>query len=646
MAVASELQDEYADGVVLVDLAPVHEAVLVAPTLLQALEIRAVGGRNAWKAILADLRPRHVLLVLDNLEHLLEAASSLGDLLGHCPRLGILATSRAALGLRAEHRYALAPLALPLLPAAGMAEVGEAAAVRLFVARAQAVLPSFALTAGNCAPVAMLCHRLDGLPLAIELAAARIPVLSPAALLARLERRLSLLVTGPRDLPARQQTLRATIDWSYDFLAPDEQALFARLGAFAGRATLPAVEAIANSDDALDVLALLQSLVEKSLVVPVRADEPRFGMLETLREYAREQLQRRGEIERLGQLHASYFLALAEDAAARARPENLDWVDDLEAEHDDLRAALRWFVDRQDPERGWRIGAVLAKLWWWRGYVVEARAQLAALLALPRTSASLATWQRALDTGAEAAFHQGDYPTAQDLYEERLSLARAVGDHAAIVATLNQLGHMLRELGDDRGASERLEEALAEARTRGDRREEAIALDRLGTVAHARADYPLARARYDESLKIGREIGDRLLLAWTPHNLGCLALDEGDVARARPLLVNSLSHWRARRATDGLVHGLAALASLAAAEGRPERAIRLAGAAAGLSEASGCPIVPFYRGRFERWLEQARHSVDQAAADRAWEDGRAMPPELAIAHALGDESESDAKARG
>ena len=382
LQVAETLGDRYPDGVVFVDLAPLRDPGLVASTIARALGVKEAGGRPLLETLITQLRTRRVLLLLDNCEHLLAAAPQVGELLAACCGLTVLATSRAALHLRGEHEVAVPPLALPD-PAQGAdpAALARVAAVALFVERVQAVQPAFQLTAANAPAVAEICRRLDGLPLAIELAAAYSKVLAPPALLAHVERRRLLLTGGTRDAPARQQTLRATIAWSYGLLEAAEQALFGRLAVFVGGCTLEASEAVCTADGALPIDAQrgLAALVDKSLLrVTEGTDaEPRFSMLETIREYALEQLAASGQAETLRRQHAAYFLALAEAIVPQLiEPQEARWLARLEEEHDNLRAALQWFVDHDETEKAARLAAALRWFWDTHGHVgaMEGRA--------------------------------------------------------------------------------------------------------------------------------------------------------------------------------------------------------------------------------------------------------------------------------
>jgi len=395
LAAAERLLDLFADGVFFVALAPVTDPDQVAPVIAGALGLREEGGRSVGESLRAHLRARHMLLVLDNFEHVATAAVLVVDLLTACPRLTVLVTSRAPLHVRGEQTFAVSPLALPDATHPPPADaLTQYSAIELFLQRARAHAPDFELTVANAPAVAAICRHLDGLPLAIELAASRIALLPPQALLARLERRLSLLIAGAHDLPRRQRTLRAAIAWSYDLLAADERALFARLGIFVGGCTLEAAEAVCRAacgaagdrrDTELDGLA---SLMDKSLLRMAAAGqgEPRFGMLETIREYALERLAARGDEEESRRRHAGYYLALAEAAEPELTgPTQGMWLERLEHEGDNLRAALRWTRESGEIETGLRLAGALWRFWYTRGYQREGRGWLEGLLALAAT---------------------------------------------------------------------------------------------------------------------------------------------------------------------------------------------------------------------------------------------------------------------
>jgi poly(hydroxyalkanoate) depolymerase family esterase len=423
LEVAHALRDQFADGAVFVSLAPISDPAVVASAIAETLEVQEASGQPLAERLKVSLRGKHLLLVLDNFEQVLAAAPLLADLLARCPQLTVLVTSRAALHLRGEHEVPVPPLALPdlrCLP--DLTALAQYPAVALFVQRAQAVKLDFQLSSANAPAVAAICVRLDGLPLALELAAARVRMLPPHALLTRLSDRLKLLTGGPRDVPARQQTLRATLDWSYGLLDADEQVLFARLGVFVGGAALEAIEAVCDpqGDLPLDTLDGIESLLDKNLL---RRDEgvggePRFGMLETIHEYARERLEASGERERLRQQHATYYLALAEATeAAVTEPEGAAWLARLEAERDNLRAVLGWARERGDEELGLRLAGVLCRP---GGCICEGRRWLEALLAKGDT-APTEIQVRALLADGNLACYRADLQHARARGEESLT---------------------------------------------------------------------------------------------------------------------------------------------------------------------------------------------------------------------------------
>ena len=598
LQVAAEVIEAFPDGVFFVNLAPITDPTLVLPTIAQTLGVVDAGGSPLHETLAEVLREKQLLLVLDNFEQVLDAAVVVSAVLAACPRLRALATSRAALHVRGEREVPVPPLAvpdprsLPPLPALPQYE-----AVRLFIARAQDVKPDFAVTNENARAVAEICARLDGLPLAIELAAARIRLLPPQALLARLSRRLALLTGGARDLPDRQQTLRAAIDWSYHLLTPTEQTLFARLAVFVGGGTLDAIEAICNTDGTLDVLEGVESLVAKNLLRPEdgTAGEPRFGMLETIHEYARERLEESGAAEEL-RWHAAYYLSLAEMVEPQlVGPEQGRWMARLEAEHGNLRAVLSWSRATDATETGLRLAGALWRFWWVRGYLNEGRAWLEDLLA---RSGEVATAMRAkaLRGAGVLAWVQGNYGRATALFEEALALHRDLGDRRGIATALGNLGAVARYQGDYRRATTLYEEALARVRDLGDTHGIAIGLSSLGAVAWVQGDHRRATAQLAEALVLSQAVGDK-----TWNTAICLEV----------------------------------LAGVACAQGQPERATRLCAAAAALRTATGTPLDRFDRTTYDSIVAAAQEALDDDAFAAAWAVGQALPLEQAIAEALG-----------
>jgi predicted ATPase/transcriptional regulator with XRE-family HTH domain len=488
VAAAERLTVAYPDGVVFVDLAPLHDARLVPATIARVLGVRESGGRSARELVLEHLHGRHLLLLLDNFEHLLPAAPLVPELLQRCPHVAVLVTSRTALRVQGERRFAVAPLATPSAEA-DTAELAVSAspAVRLFVERAQAVAADVGLDAQTAPAIAEICRRLDGMPLAIELAAARAGLLRPPALLRRLERRLPLLTGGAADLPERQQTLRTTLAWSHELLGPGEQAVFRRLAVFAGGWTLEAAEAVCADAElpAEAVLDHLEVLVDSSLVrrLDAAGGEPRFGMLETVREYAEEQLVGSNEAEASRARHRDWCLRLVADAAPRWQ--DSQQVADLDRERDNLRAALRWTLDTRDVEAALRLAIGCWPLWYVRGRYAEGRAWLADVLGLATPPDQAALRSRALAHAGHLAYCEGDADAAERLLREALATAEAAGDPHSIGIAAQFLGNVSKLRGKLTEAERQYERALALARRGGNRTLEILA---VGSIAMLRLE--------------------------------------------------------------------------------------------------------------------------------------------------------------
>jgi predicted ATPase/DNA-binding CsgD family transcriptional regulator/transcriptional regulator with XRE-family HTH domain len=648
LAVVAELASGYADGAALVELAPVADPSLVASTVAQELGVRS-GGEPPQVALARVLRARHALLLLDNFEHLLAAAPLVADLLAACPEVAVLATSRVRLRLRGEREFEVPPLALPdadrLPPVDSLAAVG---AVRLFVERARDAKPAFALTAANAPAVAEVCFRLDGLPLALELAAARVKVLPPAALLARLERRLPLLTGGARDQPERLQTMRGAIAWSHDFLSPEEQALFRRLAVFAGGCTLKAAESVGgggitgteaaadgSSSSAPSVLDGLTSLVENHLL---RAEdetdgEPRFGMLETIREFGIEQLDASPEAERTRARHASWFLAFAEALRPRIEgPEGKAVLDRLEAEHANLRAALAWAVALGETVLGLRLAGALWKFWFVHGHRCEGRAWLERVLALggdqPPDLRS-----EVLYAAGSFARDQGDLARSRACAEEMLAHSRAGGDTRRTGNAIFLLGQLDHLEGDRARAQERYEASLALYRDLGYTHGMAMMLAYIAGVARDRGAYGRAVALDEEALALWQARGDEWGTAIALQGLSTSARLQGDLARAAGLLQQALARYAALRDPAYAAVCVEELASIAGLMRRPEQAARLFGAAEGLREVVGAPLTAWQRERHEGSVAAARAALGGPAYAAAWAAGRALSLEEVVAEA-------------
>jgi predicted ATPase/transcriptional regulator with XRE-family HTH domain/tetratricopeptide (TPR) repeat protein len=568
LAIAGELAGDFRDGVGWVELAPLRDPGLVATAIAQALGVRESGDRPLTELLASYLAERRLLLVLDNLEHLLPAVPLIATLLAASADLAILATSRARLHLRGEVDIPVAPLAVPgaIGGARPMREgLAGVAAVRLFLERAAEVRPGFMLTEENAPAVAEICRRLDGLPLAIELAAVRVRVLSPAALLTRLEHRLPFLTGGARDLPRRQQTMGDTIAWSHDLLSSEEQALFRRVAVFSGGFTLEAAEWVSgvgsrvpgkapaphlSSSDtrhpAPGTLDLIASLVDQSLVRPVEGcgDEPRFTMLETIREYGLIRLSERGEAEDVRRAHAGYCLALAERAESELTgPAQAEWLDRLEAEHANVRSALDWCFGGDETDMAVRLVGAPWHFWQVRGHVGEGRAWAETAVARGNTEPTLAR-ARALRAAGLLAEYHGDYGQAVARHEAAAAVWRVLGDERNLARTLDHLGNCAHDQGDFARAARLHEEALALARKAGDTRGIASALGNLGIMAIHIDQLETARLRLEEALTLLRALDHAHGVAHALSNLGVVAMREGDMERAMPLLAEALGAWR------------------------------------------------------------------------------------------------------
>lgn len=583
--VAAQLRGDFADGVFFVALAPLHDPAQVLPTIAATLGVTPAGAQPLSARLQDYLREKQLLLVLDNFEHLLAAASQVGDLLA-APRLKIVVTSREALRLAGEQRYAVPPLPLPR-----PAEPPDAAispAVQLFVERAQAVDPTFQWTPANAAHLGEICCRLDGLPLALELAAARSLLLPPAALLARLQHRLPLLTGGTVDQPARQQTLRAAIAWSYDLLDGAEQQLFRSLAVFSGGGTLAAVEALglAAPPTGLDPLVGVEALLNKSLLRrwTDETGEPRYGMLETIQEYAAEQLAAQGEDAARRECHAAYFLAVAEAASPRLRRADGGLARArLLADQANLDAALAWVLNRaaaDDPSAGrqaLRLAGALADFWEMQGLYSAGRARLEAALAQPvgpPDGESRRLRARVLLGAGTMARSLGDYPAARAFLAESQQLYEQLGAPAGVGLGYNQLALISLHTGEREQAAQQLHEALALLQGAEQQAGLSRALGNLGAVASSGGDIATAQARFSEALTIQRQLGDERGIATSLNNLGYMIYLQGGLAAAQPLLEESLALFTELGDTAGRARVLATLGDWAARRGDRELAAR------------------------------------------------------------------------
>ncbi len=582
LQVAAELGNGFEDGVYFVNLAPLSDSNLVASAIAQTLGVRESGGQSVAESLKEYVRGKRLLLLLDSFEQLIAAAPLVADLLAVSLSLQVLVTSRERLHLRGEHEFPVPPLALPdpnRLPP--VEQLPQYAAVELFLQCALAVKPGFAITNQNAPAVAEICVRLDGLPLAIELAAARCKLLSPQAIRARLGRRLTLLTSGARDLPARHQTLRDAMAWSHDLLDEKDKVLFRRLSVFASSFELPAVEPVCYTPDLEgDVLDRLASLVDKSLLRKVEETdaEPRFAMLETIREYASEQLEQSGERETLRRKQAQYYLALTERAEPQLKgADQTVWLERLEQELGNIRTVLQWAEQTGEVETGLRIAAALNRFWHVRGYLSEGRDWLEKYVALTASAGAdlAAVRANALGGLGMLVLYQCDYAQARSLHQQALALRRELGDKPGIAACLNNLGFVVQRQCEYELAAAFYEESLGLKRELGDKRGAASSLNNLGYVARLQGNYEQAIAYLEESLALFREVGSTPDLALPLTNLGVVARYKGDYARAARLYQESLALKREQGDKGSIAVLLNNLGEVSALQGDYQRATEL-----------------------------------------------------------------------
>jgi len=676
---AEDAGDQFAGGVWFAGLASALDSGLVISAIAQALEVRASSNRPLMEDIKEHLgRLPRALLVLDNFEQVLAAAPVVTELLGASLALKILVTSQAPLHIYGEQEFQVPPLALPDHNSRHPVELlSEYPAVALFVQRARTVKPDFALREDNASAVVEICARLDGLPLAIELAAARVKVLTPAAILGRLESRLRLLTGGALDLPERQQTLRRAMDWSYELLTAEEQKLFRRLAVFVGGFTLEAAEAVASVGDLdLDVFDGIASLVDKSLLQQMgeSAGEARFGMLGTMREYGLERLTAIGEDVATRRAHAAYILIMAEDGAPHMAGGAMQpiWLERFFSEHDNIRAALGWLIRTGNADWGLRLARALSQFWLEHAHPTEGRDWIAALLKLPGGSAHMRMW--ILGVANTLCGLQGDFASGLEFTRESLAIAREHDDRSAIAANLNNLAvtqslmgnhsaakeycaealrawedlgepasaaRILSNLadiskaeGDYAGARSLHEQAFARFQVLDDSSGMAWSLNHQGDVARAQGDVPAARRVYEQGLTIFRERNDGPGVASSLHDLGRLASEEGDHVHAQTLFAESMRISRQLGRKQDIAGLLEEMARSATRQGNWERGLRLAGSATALRQKIGASLAPIEKVKLDADLEPARRGLPEAAVTTAWMRGWAQSPDEAIEYGL------------
>jgi predicted ATPase/DNA-binding CsgD family transcriptional regulator/transcriptional regulator with XRE-family HTH domain len=657
LSAAAAVADHFPDGVTVVPLAPFSDPALLVPAIVKALTVREAGDGMLIERLKAVVRDKRLLLVLDNFEQIVEAAPDVADLLGNCPNLTVLVTSRVRLRLSGEREVPIAPLGLVELDRhRSVADVAASDAVRLFITRAEAVQPDFALTPDNAVAVAEICRRLDGLPLAIELAAARVKMLPPSALLARLDRRLPLLTGGGRDVPQRQQTMRDAIVWSHDLLSPEEQVLFRRLAVFAGSFTLEAAETVVSEPGELgiDPLEGVASLLDKSLL---RQDlgpggRPRFSMLETVREFALEQLAASGEDTVIRQHHASWYLALTEAVGRdlEAGRAEAAWFARLDAELDNLRAGLAWFDAADEPTNVLRLLSAISGYWFVRPYHAEVRRWLVQAL---RTTpdAPLAVRVEALHVAAITTSFLGDAPAAVAYAEEEVALARELGDPLALGRAHYDVGLAWAFSNDVGRAAVAYEEAVSLLRTTGVPLWEAMALAELGDTRLMMGDVAEAVPLLDEALALHRRSEFPVRIAVTLGERAHAARMQGDQVLASRLFAESITVAAEINSERFILGAVAGLAGVALALGQPERAARLLGAVEAAGKASSVGRIA-HAAHTKRILAEVRTRLPEPVFVAAWEEGRqllladALVDALAIAASAGEEPQPAHDASG
>jgi predicted ATPase len=622
---ASDLQTRFEDGVAVVMLAPVSSAAMVAPAIAEALGAE-VSGRAPVDGLKDFLRRRRMLLVLDNFEHLVEAATVVAELLEAAGHLKVLVTSREVLRLSGEREFPVPPLSLPESGVTSAEALARSEAVRLFVDRAQAARHDFTLTDELAPVVAEICRRLDGLPLAIELAAARVRTLTPQAIASRLNRRLHLLTGGARDLPQRQRTLRATIEWSYDLLSEADRVLFERLGAFAGGWTLDAAEAVCAEEGGPDVIEGLGSLVEKSMVRHGRVvqGEPRFEMLDTIRDFALERLEERGDAERVRLAHALFFLRLSLDAEPLLRTGEQDrCAERLAAENDNLRAAMRWSLDRGEPGRVARMGQALWLFWWTRSLLPEAMAWMEEVLGLVE---KLSTEERAMATLAlgVSAFTQGDSVRAVPNLRIAVALGRDLGDLRGMATALISLAVAVAQSEGATRGEEMAREAVAGFRELDDAWGIATALGGLGRILMLAGRSKDAVPILEEGVARAREVGPQVLLGLSLLNLGVARLEVGDLEEARVTLRQSLGLLARVGFREVMAGAVESLAAVSAQGGDPERGALLFGAAEAVRSSVGALVWAPDRPSHDRTEESLRQAIGGEEFEARFAEGAAL----------------------
>lgn len=642
LEVARVLQPEFADGVVFIPLASLKDPDLLVGTIALALGIPAEGAASATQHVVSFARDKHLLIVLDNLEHLLAGVSLLADVLANAANIRILATSQVVLGVYGEYTVAVPPLRLPeLTPLSGVEELTASPAVDLFLKRMRAINPNYHVTTDDVTSIVDMCYQLDGLPLAIELAAAGTRLMPPTVLRSQLRTGVDLLNSHARTGPERQRTMRNTLDWSFRLLDGPTQWQFTQFGVFANGASFGAVEAIHQGDGTHTgrVLEQVGHLVEHSLLHQQTTGdhELRFGMLQIIHTYARERLEASGQAQQVHERHCAYFTALATTTEPHlVGPDQAAWLQRLERDHDNFRAALRWTLDQQTSQVALTITTSLARFWWLRGHLSEGRRWLA--LALQHTKdASDATGSlrgKALYWSGILALSQGDPDGATKVLSQALTLYQSVEDRYGTGLALNALGVAANRTADHELARRLFAESLTLYHQLGNQEREATLLNNLGFTLMLLGDMSGANTMLDQSLQIAREIKDTQGEAFALQNLGLVAIAQRQYRLAEGVLMQSLEHFATLSDQRNSAEILEALADVAGALQNEYRAAVLLGAAEAMRSAVGAPIPPYARDRVSATLEQIRAAYEPRAVELALEEGRNMAYSKAIAYAL------------
>lgn len=636
IASARESLADFPDGVFFVPLAPLDQPSLISSAISQALGFVEKSDLPAEKHLMGGIGNKQMLLVLDNCEHLIDEVAPLASfLLSACSRLKILTTSREALQILGEWLYSVPALDMPKeYSIVDVETISEFPALVLFAERARAARSDFALNAENIRAVAAICSQLDGLPLAIELIAARVKTFSPEQIAAWLDARFALLTSGSRVASSRQQTLRATLDWSYELLTEPERELFRQLSVFAGGFTLEALESVALLDSNQSILDALSRLVDKSMLLVEQQDQPRYRFLEPIRQYARDKLNESGELNLVQDRHLNYYLRVAEEAEPHLFGiGQQDWKNRLELDHDNLRVALAWSLESNQIEAGLKMAGALAWFWHNKGHLSEGNLWLEKILA---SGIGIQGKERAkaLRASSILATATGNYIRARAFAESSVKLYREMGDNLGAGLVLADLGASLHWGGKEEGAIESLEESLHLLRATGERWEISYALLWLGDTWFRMGDIERAATSWEESLRLTRELGDHYLIAWSLGGLADVARLRADYKRAIGMFRESLSLYLSSGSKFGPPFSLEALGLVSVALGDVKRAARLWGAASAWREAINQPLPLTYQRDYAPSIAQARTQLGEEVYASAWSEGYAMSPEQAIALAL------------